>query len=113
VVKKEKFERNVRSLFRIFRSPVHGRITFKNFKRMIAIGQKIHPLYLKFKYQFGTVLSQYVKTLTEMLQIMSVSRGDSIIRLQSFKKILECNDISLTKKEESILFEEGIIFYKH
>ena len=38
VVKKEKYESSVKSLFKIFRSPVHNNITHKNFKRMIAIG---------------------------------------------------------------------------
>jgi len=38
VVKKEKWESSVKSLFKIFRSSVQNKITYKNFKKMITIG---------------------------------------------------------------------------
>jgi hypothetical protein len=75
----------LRALFHIYSSDLLQRMSLTLFKNLLTSANRVHPLYLKFRYRYKSRLEQFKSKWQEDLQRLDVEKGDGFVLIGDFK----------------------------
>ena len=97
------------SCYQVFLSPTSKKLSYSNFLKMVELGKKMNPLYIKVKNKYGENMGKYKTLYREELQRLDLKTGKGLVNIIEVRKLFAINRIDLTDLDCEFLKEEGII----
>lgn len=98
--------------YQLFAWPTSRKISLSKFQKIVDMGKKMNPLYIKVKKRYRGSMAKYKQLYRDELLKMDVKDGEGLVAVIDIIRLFKMNKIDVSEMDCEFLKEEGIIMMR-